>query len=217
MKAVPRRRSSCWKSRAPERVLASAQEVAALAQAFAGSALASAAFLYFSGALAQESAVTLPEPGALTEKIAALTTGVPALAHAWARRPPKRGGLAQAWGRAAQSWAGPSPARDLRDLVWAGRPQEWALPAQAWARAAQAWAGGSPPLLESEKSAVRVPGRAVREVARGWSSGGAHAPSTIDTGRWAADGDRGCGPVNRQGTDSEQDGEDQKLSFHLVS
>jgi len=54
-------------------------------------------------------------------------------------------------------------------------------------------------------------------VARGWSSGGAHAPSTIDTGRRTANGDCRRGPVNRQGTDSEQDGEDQKLSFHLVS
>lgn len=71
--------------------------------------------------------------------------------------------------------------------------------------------------LESEKSAVRVPGRAVREVASGWSSGRAHAPSTTSTGRYTADGDCRCGPATPHGTDSEQDGEDQKLSFHLVS
>ena len=59
-----------------------AQETAASAQAFAGSALPPAVFPQLSGATAQESAVAIPESGALTG-------GVPALAHEWAARPHK--------------------------------------------------------------------------------------------------------------------------------
>jgi hypothetical protein len=58
-----------------------AQEVASSAQAFARSALASAAIPQFSGTPALEWAGTPSEPGALTEEFAALAGGVPALAH----------------------------------------------------------------------------------------------------------------------------------------
>jgi hypothetical protein len=130
------------------------------AQAFAGSVLASAAFLHFSGTSAQESAGAIPEQGALTEGFAALTSGVPALAHAWGalahvwaalppeghglaqawgRAPQNRYGLAQAWGRAAQTWAGPYPAWARAPHAWGGAPQAWAEAPQALGKSAQAW------------------------------------------------------------------------------
>jgi len=54
-------------------------------------------------------------------------------------------------------------------------------------------------LQRLEKSTGRIPGRAVREVPCGRSSGGTHAPSTIATNQRTANGSCRCRPVETEG------------------